>query len=97
MIRNFLMLFIVITLLGCKDENTKSQEDAKPDHLPELFALMQGSFNSEVQSQVDSTYFNISLHMYPIWKDKGNFYMSNKHSTLNKISLTDSEFTRSLN
>ncbi|WP_460218312.1 chromophore lyase CpcT/CpeT [Psychroserpens sp. MEBiC05023] len=34
---------------------------------------MQGSFNSEVQSQVDSTYFNISLHMYPIWEDKGHF------------------------
>lgn len=34
---------------------------------------MQGSFNSEIQSQVDSTYFNISLHMYPIWEDKGNY------------------------
>ena len=34
---------------------------------------MQGSFNSEAQVTEDSTYFNISLHMYPIWKDKGNF------------------------
>ena len=34
---------------------------------------MQGSYNSEKQSVADSTYYNISLHMYPIWEDKGNF------------------------
>jgi hypothetical protein len=35
--------------------------------------MMQGLFNSEIQSQLDSTYLNISLHMYPIWEDKGDF------------------------
>ena len=34
---------------------------------------MQGSYNSEKQSQQDSTYLNISLHMYPIWKGQGNY------------------------
>ncbi len=61
-------------MFSCKNKDTKiSEENIITNHLPELFALMQGSFDSEIQSQVDSTYFNISLHMYPIWKDKGNF------------------------
>ena len=35
---------------------------------------MQGSYNSEAQANADSTYFNISLHMYPIWDSvPGNF------------------------
>ena len=71
--RNILLLVAVFTLFSCKDKNQTAQDTTKPNHLPELFALMQGSFDSETQSQVDSTYFNISLHMYPIWKDKGNF------------------------
>lgn len=29
---------------------------------------MIGSFSSEKQSKFDTTYFNISLHMYPIWE-----------------------------
>lgn len=71
--RNFLLLLAVVTLFSCKDKNQNTEETTKPSHLPELFTLMQGSFDSETQSQVDSTYFNISLHMYPIWKDKGHF------------------------
>ncbi len=41
--------------------------------LSELFTVMQGSYHSETQSKQDSSYYNISLHMYPIWKDKGNY------------------------
>ena len=67
----FLVLILAISLTtSCKQKETTPKEDAE---LNELLGLMQGSFNSEIQSQVDSTYFNISLHMYPIWKDKGNF------------------------
>ncbi|MDG5492423.1 chromophore lyase CpcT/CpeT [Psychroserpens sp. SPM9] len=73
MIRNFLTLLIILTLIGCKNDKQTPQEPISQDHSHELVALMQGSFDSEIQSQVDSTYFNISLHMYPIWKDKGNF------------------------
>lgn len=41
--------------------------------LEQLFNLMQGEFSSEKQSIEDSTYFNISLRMTPIWKDRGHF------------------------
>lgn len=54
-------------VFACESE---PKEDAE---LNELFSLMQGSFNSENQATQDSTYYNISLHMYPIWKDKGNY------------------------
>ena len=54
-------------MVSCQNEPKEDTE------LKELFSLMQGSFNSENQAKQDSTYYNISLHMYPIWKDKGNY------------------------
>ena len=71
--RYFIISCLLISVLSCKEKVDISKEKAITNHLPELFSLMQGSFDSEIQSQVDSTYFNISLHMYPIWKDRGNF------------------------
>ena len=66
MTRYLLILSILLLSLSCKKSESKSEVD---NELNELFAIMQGSYDSEIQSQVDSTYFNISLHMYPIWKD----------------------------
>lgn len=70
-----LSLAILATLISCKnsDKTTEQIEETKANHFKELFSMMQGSFNSEVQAEIDSTYFNISLHMYPIWEDKGNY------------------------
>jgi hypothetical protein len=68
-----LSLAIAATLFSCKNSETKPEETVKDNHLQDLFSMMQGSFNSEIQAEVDSTYFNISLHMYPIWEDKGNY------------------------
>ena len=68
---SLLLLVISISIFSCKNETkAKATEDTE---LEELFALMQGSFNSEIQAQIDTTYYNISLHMYPIWENKGNF------------------------
>ena len=36
---------------------------------------MTGSFNSHEQSIADSNYFNISLHMYPIWEEKEGHWL----------------------
>lgn len=35
-----------------------------------LVALMQGSFSSREQAQADPEYFDIRLHMLPIWTDR---------------------------
>ena len=66
------ILLIAIFVMGCKGEN-KPKEPIADSELEELFGLMQGSFNSATQAEADSTYFNISLHMYPIWEEHGNY------------------------
>lgn len=66
-------LVLIISLTIACNSNDKSNLKAEDEELNELFALMQGSFNSEKQSVEDSTYYNISLHMYPIWPEKGKF------------------------
>lgn len=38
--------------------------------LAELRDLMTGTFDSSAQAASDSTYFDISLRMYPIWQDR---------------------------
>ncbi len=54
-------------MLFCCFQNTNGQEDINKTN--ELLGLMAGSYNSEKQSKVDTTYYNISLHMYPIWEE----------------------------
>lgn len=68
--RYTIILLVAFIAFGCKNSETKKDPHA---NLKELFSLMQGSFDSETQSQVDTTYYNISLHMYPIWEGKGNY------------------------
>ena len=34
---------------------------------------MQGSFSSAEQAKENSDYYDISLHMVPIWQEKGNY------------------------
>ena len=72
-----LLLTILATLFSCKNAETKSkdtnEEKVEENHLQDLFGMMQGSFSSEIQAEIDSTYYNISLHMYPIWKEKGHY------------------------
>ena len=42
--------------------------DVEAQSTRKLLKVMTGSFNSQLQSEKDSSYYNISLHMYPIWK-----------------------------
>ena len=65
-----LSLCLVLVILSCKSGQNKVESDA---HLKELTTIMQGSYSSEKQSIADTTYFNISLHMVPIWKSKGHY------------------------
>ena len=39
----------------------------------ELFALMQGSFDSKAQAELDSAFYAISLHMHQVWPERGHF------------------------
>lgn len=67
-----LLLLAGITLfLGCKSSQNQSSKNS--DALKELVSIMQGHYSSEKQSIADKDYFNISLRMTPIWKEKGNY------------------------
>lgn len=67
---SFLLAVLITIFWSCKNsQEEKNQEKS----LDTLFSMMQGSYNSETQAKSDSTYYNISLHMYPIWEGKGNW------------------------
>ncbi len=63
---SFLKTTSAVLIAFCSILNTYGQD--KADKTKDLVTLMTGSYNSEKQSKADSTYYNISLHMYPIWK-----------------------------
>ena len=67
------LLFIAIAAASCKSGQksvSKSESNFK-----ELISIMQGSYSSEKQSIADTSYFNISLRMVPIWKNKKDHYL----------------------
>ena len=70
--KNTLCFFLFVTFFysSCIYENNDSRTESD---VTELFDLMQGSFNSRNQSLTDSNYYDITLHMYPIWDSHKNF------------------------
>lgn len=64
---------VLVSIVASCTMNTKNHIKENNKEITELYGLMQGSFNSEKQSLEDSAYFNISLHMYPIWVGSANF------------------------
>ena len=53
---------------------TATKKSSSDEDTNDLMKMMTGTFNSETQATADSTYYNITLQMYPIWKNKeGNW------------------------
>jgi hypothetical protein len=69
--KTFLLFAALALFIGCKPVQNTSFKNS--DALHELVAIMQGHYSSEKQSIEDKDYYNISLRMTPIWKEKGNF------------------------
>lgn len=70
--KKLLALFTVsVLIISCKSSQNAAPSDSK--EMKELISIMQGSYTSEKQSRMDTTYFNISLRMVPIWKNKGHY------------------------
>lgn len=79
--RIFYFIAALVVLISCSSRNTASNnptasgnemsQDSKS--LKELVTIMQGHYSSEAHSKRDSSYFNISLRMVPIWKSKGHY------------------------
>lgn len=63
-----------LVFLVLLSSNFLSAQSLKPSKaFKNLVEIMQGHYTSELQSKKDSTYFNISLRMTPIWKSKGAY------------------------
>ncbi|NJM79190.1 MAG: hypothetical protein HC854_05245 [Flavobacterium sp.] len=69
--KKIIFVLLLSVSIGCKSTLTKS--DKIKGNLKELVNIMQGYYSSEKQSLEDKEYYNISLHMTPIWKTKGNY------------------------
>lgn len=68
----FISLLLSVFIIGCNcSKSTISKKDSS--ELKELVSIMKGQYSSEVQSKRDTSYFNISLRMVPIWKNKGHY------------------------
>jgi CpeT protein len=64
------LLLVCLIAFGCKNKATEEPIVEIDSDLEELFAVMAGSYNSSKQAKADSTYFDITLHMAPIWLDR---------------------------
>lgn len=58
----FLLLCVVFQL----------QAAAQSKELKKLSTWIEGNFNSSLQAEQDSDYFDIRLHIKQIWKDNSN-------------------------
>ncbi|WP_309640446.1 chromophore lyase CpcT/CpeT [Flavobacterium sp.] len=69
--RIILLFFIAVTITSCK--SGQSSVVKSDSNLNELVSIMQGSYSSEKQAKIDTSYYSISLHMVAIWKNKGHY------------------------
>lgn len=67
-IRITIFLFAAVIFLATACKTTKQAGSGAS--INELVSMMTGSFNSAEQEAADSSYYNISLHMYPIWEGR---------------------------
>ena len=63
--KTFLFISITILLLSCEPSKKSVQAETKA-----LISLLTGSFSSSKQAKKDTSFYNVSLHMYPIWLNK---------------------------
>ncbi|MEO0733547.1 MAG: chromophore lyase CpcT/CpeT [Bacteroidota bacterium] len=73
MLRSFVWFLVLSLGLGCS-----SVPSTAPAVAPELAALktaMSGSFDSSAQASADDSYYNIVLHMQPIWTERPGHYL----------------------
>jgi CpeT/CpcT family (DUF1001) len=62
--------FFIGSLSSCNSSKNSSYSSSSEKELAAFQQIMIGEYNSEAQSLKDTAYFNISLVMTPIWKDR---------------------------
>ncbi|MEQ8704262.1 MAG: chromophore lyase CpcT/CpeT [Phaeodactylibacter sp.] len=75
-------LAVVLMLAACNTTKT-THTDSATKALDELQQAMTGTYSSAAQSAEDDAFYDITLHMYPIWKDRGHWlYVEQAVSTM---------------
>ncbi|WP_298515645.1 chromophore lyase CpcT/CpeT [uncultured Kordia sp.] len=70
------LIYAMITLFCLTISSCDSYKSVSTaDELNALQTLMTGSFDSSEQATADDSYYNISLHMYPIWTSKDGHWL----------------------
>lgn len=69
--KTIILIAFIGIVMSCKSSQNNTTTPNK--EMDELVSIMQGSYSSEKQSIADTTYFNISLRMIPIWKNRGHY------------------------
>jgi len=67
------LLFIALILFSCN--TTKRAQKSQVSDFDNLKSMMTGSFNSTAHAARDTNYYDITLHMYPIWEDDAQTWL----------------------
>ena len=74
--KTFRILILLTTfglLVSCSVK--KGTQKAPTSDLLNLKKMMTGTFNSSAQAAADTSYYDITLHMYPIWEDRPEHWL----------------------
>ena len=83
--RTLLFLLALVGIFGCSVSKNSTKTYLTED-LSELKNLMTGSFASSKQAAADSAFYDISLHMYPVWQSReGNWIYVEQAVTANQM------------
>lgn len=69
------LLLALFTLAACGPKTTAVVVETSEARSVSLTDLMVGSFDSSEQARLDSSYYDITLHMYPIWTERELTYL----------------------
>ncbi len=69
-----LLVPVFAVIFACGEADESAQQGSKPsqDDLAILVDWMSGYFTRADQAREDSAYFNIALHMKPIWRERSD-------------------------
>lgn len=74
--KKIILLLVGITFFACKEKvpETKAVQVIDED-LQQLYGFMTGSYDNTLQADTDTLYTEVSLHMYPIWQEKEDYWL----------------------
>ncbi|GHA41212.1 hypothetical protein GCM10007103_23290 [Salinimicrobium marinum] len=70
-------LLLLLSISACTSHQESEEE--------ELHGYFQGTFNSKEQSQQDSTYYDITINIVPIWEESEDYWVYAEQALSNSV------------